>query len=144
MRTSLCWEDLKIGMEIPPLIKKPSTEQLVRWTGAAGDISPIHFDKDLARSMGFSHVIVQGRLKSVWFGQLLDSWIGREGRIHKFGARFHSPDYPNETLTCKGIITNKYVESNRGYVECELWIENSSGNITTTGNAVVMLPLKQA
>jgi len=38
----------------------------------------------------------------------------------------------------------KHVEGRDGYVECELWIENSKGDKTTTGSALVILPLTKS
>ena len=41
------WEDVTEGMEISPLVKEPTTQQLVKYAGASGDYYQIHYDKDL-------------------------------------------------------------------------------------------------
>ncbi len=48
MGKQVFYEDVEVGMEIPPLVKTPSTRQLVMWAGASGDYYEIHYDKDFA------------------------------------------------------------------------------------------------
>jgi len=44
------YEDVSEGMEIPSLLKHPTTRQLVMWAGGSGDLYEIHYDKDFAKS----------------------------------------------------------------------------------------------
>ena len=46
------YEDIEVPYEIPPLVKLPSTRQLVKWAFASGDYYEIHYDKDFAQSQG--------------------------------------------------------------------------------------------
>lgn len=142
MAKKVFWEDIKEGMEIPPLVKQPTTQQLVRWAGASGDFYQIHYDKDFALGNALPGVIVHGALKSAWLGQLLGDWIGEGGTIKKYGCSYRGMDVPGDTLTCKGKVTRKYVKGNEHLVELEIWLENSAGQKTTPGSAVVALPAK--
>ena len=142
MAEQLLWEDVEVGTEITPLVKNPTTEQLVRWAGASGDFYQIHYDKDFALGNNLPGVIVHGALKSAWLGQMLDGWIGEAGSIKKYGCSYRGMDVPMDTLTCKGIVTNKYVNGDERYIECDIWLENSKGEKTTPGKAVVNLPSK--
>jgi hypothetical protein len=47
-----------------------------------------------------------------------------------------------ETWFCKGQVTKKYVEGNQHLVDCRIGVENSKGEITTSGRATVILPVK--
>ncbi len=87
-------------------------------------------------------VIVHGALKSAWLGQLLGDWVGEDGSVRKYGCSYRGMDVPGDTLTCKGKVTKKYVEGDEHLVECEIWLENSKGEKTTPGTAVVVLPSK--
>jgi len=127
-------------MEIPPLEKKPTTRQLVRWAGASGDFYEIHYDKDFALGNALPGVIVHGALKSAWLGQLLTDWVGEGGRVKKYGCSYRGMDVPGDTLTCRGKVTRKYVEGDEHLVELEIWLENGQGQKTTPGSAVVVLP----
>jgi len=140
MANELYWEDIEVGAAVTPLEKKPTTQQLVRWAGASGDFYQIHYDKDFALSNNLPGLIVHGALKSAWLGQLLTDWIGEGGTIKKYGCSYRGMDVPNDTLTCTGAVTKKYVEGDEHIVECDIWLENSKGEKTTPGSAVVVLP----
>lgn len=138
----LFYEDVKIGTQIPSLVKKPTLPQLVQYCGATSDFYRLHYDKDFAISMGFDEVVIQGPLKGAWLGQMLSEWIGENGTIKKFSCSYRRADHPGDTITCKGKVISKYVEGDDYYVECDIWAENSKGERTTPGKAVVVLPSK--
>jgi acyl dehydratase len=125
------------GQELPPLVKRPTTRQLVMYAGASGDFYQIHYDKDFAIAQGLPGVILHGALKSAFLGQLVTDWMGPEGELRSLSARYRDMDVPGDTLTCKGKVTTR--DLGAGTVTCELWIENSQGKVTTTGEAVVAL-----
>ncbi len=133
---------MEAGTEIPPLVKKPTTQQLVRWAGASGDFYQIHYDKDFAMSTGLDGVIVHGALKSAWLGQLLGDWIGESGTIKKYGCSYRGMDVPGDTITCKGKVVKKYVEGDEHCIECDIWAENSRGEKTAPGTAIIVLSSK--
>ena len=140
MAEQLYYQDIEAGDEIAPLVKQPTTTQLVMWAGASGDYNPIHYDKDFARKAGLDGVIVPGQLIGAFLGQLMTDWIGEGGTLTKLSCSYKGMSYPGETLNLKGKVTKKYIEDNKHYVECNLWAENSKGEKTTSGRAVVVLP----
>ncbi len=140
MAKQLHWEDVQEGTEITPLEKNASTQQLVRWAGASGDFYQIHYDKDFALNNNLPGQIVHGALKSAWLGQLLGDWVGEQGVIKSYGCSYRGMDVPDDSLICKGSVTKKYVEGNEHLVACDVWLENSKGEKTTPGTAVVLLP----
>ncbi len=142
MAKTTYWEDVQVGSEIPPLVKKPTTQQLVKWAGASGDFYQIHYDKDFAVGTGLGGVIVHGALKSAWLGQLLGDFAGENGRVKKYGCSYRGMDVPGDTLTCKGTVVKKYVEGGEHCVDCEIWLENGKGERTTPGTGTVVLPSK--
>ena len=140
MPEQLYYEDVVVDAEITPLVKQPTTRQLVMWAGASGDYNPIHYDKDFAQSQGLPGVIVHGALVASFLCQLITDWIGEQGVISKFSCSYRGMNFPGEALTCRGKVTNKYVADDKHYVECESWVENSKGEKTVTGKVVVTLP----
>ena len=140
MVEQLYYEDVAVGSEIVPLVKQPTTRQLVMWAGASGDYSPIHYDKDFAQSRGLSGVIVHGQLIGSFLGQLMTDWIGEQGMLRKLSCSYRGMNYPGEALICHGKVTKKYVEDGEHYVECSLWVENPKGEKTVSGKAIVILP----
>jgi len=140
MTEQLYYEDVIVGDEIAPLVKQPTTRQLVMWAGASGDYFPIHYDKDFAQSRGLPGVIVHGQLIGAFLGQLMTDWIGEQGSLRKLSCNYKGMNYPGEALTFKGKVTKKYVENEHHYVECRLRAENSKGEKTASGMAIVILP----
>ena len=136
----LYWEDVEEGQELPPLIKRPTTRQLVQYAGASGDFYEIHYDKDFAQANGLPGVIIHGALKMAFLAQLVTDWIGEWGTLKKFSVQYRGMDVPGDTLTCKGRVTRKWVENGQHFVEAEIWLENGKGERTTPGSAVVVLP----
>ncbi len=136
----LYYEDVSLGSEVSPLLKQPTTQQLVMWAGAVGDYQPIHYDKDFAQSRGLSGVIVHGQLVGAFLGQLMTDWIGEKGTLRKLSCSYKGMNYPGEVITFKGKVTKKYVEEGQHFIECRLWAENPEGEKTASGTAVVILP----
>ena len=142
MADQVYFEDVAEGQEIPKLLKNCSSQQLVMWAAASGDFYQIHYDKDFALSTGLRGIIVHGALKHAFLGQMLHDWAGEKGRIKKFGCQYRSMDYPNQDVTCRGVVMKKYREGGRNYVELDIWTENPEGQKTSPGTAVVTLPSK--
>ena len=142
MTEQLYWEDVDAGTEVTPLKKQATTQQLVRWAGASGDFYQIHYDKDFALGNDLDGLIIHGALKSAWLGQLLTDWVGEGGFVKTYGCSYRGMDVPEDSLTCKGTVTKKYVEGDEHLVACNIWLENSKGEKTTPGTAVVVLPSK--
>lgn len=140
MAKQLYYEDVEEGMELPPLVKNPTTQQLVKWAGASGDYYQIHYDKDFAQSTGLPGVIAHGRLKSSFLAQLMTDWIGEGGTLKKISVQHRGMDLAGEQMTCKGRVTRKYIENGEHLVECEIWTENPRGEKTAPGSAIVSLP----
>jgi hypothetical protein len=98
-------------------------------------------------------VIVHGALKRQWLIQLMTDWIGEQGTLKKFSCQYGAMDYPRhmksisepqagETWQCKGKVTKKYIEGDRHLIECRIGVENGKGEVTTSGRATVILPVK--
>ena len=133
-------EDVDVGTEITPLIKHPTTRQLVQWAGASSDFAEIHYDKDIAMARDLPGVVVHGALKSAWLGQLLTDWIGEAGVLKELKCQYRGLNVPGVDLVCKGKVVKKYDEGGEHLVDCEIWTENPEGERTTTGIATVALP----
>jgi len=142
MQGGVCYEDVNEGTEIPALTKHPTTRQLVMWAGASGDLYEIHYDKDFARSQGLDGVIVHGRLKLAFMGQLITDWIGTDGGLKKLTCQYRGMDVPDKDITVKGKVTKKYLKNGEHWVELDVWTEDPTGAKTTLGTAAIGLPSK--
>lgn len=155
MEKQIYWEDVNVGQEIPSLTKVATTLALVKWAGAIGDFNPLHYDNDFAINfMKTGGVIAHGTLKRQWLIQMLTDWIGDDGWLKRIHTQFKVMDYPRrmktltapedgDTLQCKGKVAGKSYKDGEHLVECEIWLENNKGEITTAGTATVRLPAKK-
>jgi len=155
MEKQIYWEDVSIGQDIPSLTKVATTLMLVKWAGAYGDYNPLHYDNDFAVNfMKTSGIIIHGTLKRQWLIQMLTDWVGDEGWLKRIQTSFKAMDYPRrmktligpedgDTWQCKGKVTGKSENGGQHILECDIWLENSKGEITTTGTATLILPAKK-
>ena len=134
------FDDVQVGDHLPPLEKRPTTQQLVMYAGASGDYYQIHYDQEFARAKGLPGVIIHGALKNAFLGQLITDWMGPEGRLVELSVRYREMDVPDDVLTCQGAVVERREEGTMRLVRCELWIENGKGVRTTTGEVLVSLP----
>ena len=140
MMEQIYFEDVDVSMEIPSLIKHPTPRQLVMWAGASGDFFELHYDKDFAIRQGLDGIIVHGRLKAAFLGQLVTDWIGTEGVLKKLTCQYRGVDIPNKNIICRGRVKDKYIKDSECHVNLDVWTQNPKGEKTTVGTAVVVLP----
>ena len=151
MAKQLFYDAISVGQSLPVLVKHPTTRQLVMFAGAAEEFYEAHYDKDFAISQGLPGVMVHGMLMTSFLGQLVTDWMGDEGTLKKFSCQYRAIDWPRqmktqpdpedgETWLVKGKVTKKYQEGNEHLVDCEIWVQNGKGEITTPGKATVALP----
>jgi len=136
------FEDVESGMALPSLRKTPSNTLLFLYSAITWNPQRIHFDKDFTLAEGYKEIVVHGPLRGAFLSQLLTGWIGEEGVLKKMSYANRDIAYVNEPLVCKGTVIRKWVEDRKGYVECEIWVENGQGAKLTPGNAIVILPRK--
>ena len=137
---SLDWDGVSEGAEIGPFIKHTTTQDLVKYAGASRDFSEIHYDKDFALGVGLPGVILHGALKAAYLGKLMTDWLGDPSALRSLQCQHRGMDFPSESVTCKGRVARKYVEDGQSLADCEISIENSSGQTTAPGQATISLP----
>ena len=126
---------VKVGQELPELVKHPTTRQLVQYAGASGDFYEIHYDQAFAKSVALPGVILHGLLKAAFLGQLVTDWLGDRGTLKTFEVSYRGLDVPDKPYRCRGRVTK--VEGD--VVELEVWGEDPDGQRTTLGTASVAM-----
>ena len=140
MAEQVYWDDVQEGTELPPVVKNPTTQQLVKYAGASGDYYQIHYDQGFAKNNGLDDVILHGALKNAFLGHLVTKWMGQAGDLKRLACQYRGMDIPGTPVTAKGVVTRKYQEQGANLVGCEIWLENEKGDKTTPGSATVALP----
>ena len=136
------FEDVKVGDELPPLVKGPIQQiQLTRYAGASGDFNPIHQDDEFARAAGMGGVFAHGMLSMGFVAQAVSDWAGA-GRVRKIGVRFAGLVRLKDTVTCRGRVIGTSQKDGVNLVELDVWAENQKGEKVVTGKATVSLPVR--
>jgi acyl dehydratase len=136
----LYFEAVKVGDELPPLVKPPLDRlQIARYVGAAQDWNPLYIDEPHAKAAGFPSALAPGVVAMGFLGELVVDWV-RGARLRRFGARFVKIVWPGDVLTARGRVTDRrFEEPGRYAVDIEVWAENQRGELVVRGLATFQL-----
>jgi acyl dehydratase len=130
---------VKVGQELPPLVKGPVTkDNLKAYAAASGDPNPMHTDEEFAKNAGYAGVFAHGMLSMGWLGHFLVQ-AGGPNAVRKFKTRFVKLTWPGETITCRGVVTAVRDEAGGIVADCDIWTENQAGEKKLVGTAVLAL-----
>jgi acyl dehydratase len=132
---------LAVGDTATPRDFGPLTRQMfVRYSGASGDLNPMHFDDTMARSAGNPSVFSQGMHQSALLATFATDWLGAEN-VRRFGVRFREQVWPEDVLTCTGTVTA--ITDGAGgevLVTVELLCTRQTGAVAIAGSADFVVP----
>jgi acyl dehydratase len=134
-RTSLRYDDVQVGDELPPL-EVPLTRTLIVATAIASrDYQDVHHDPTLAVERGSPDIFMNILSTNGFVGRFVTDWAGPDATIKKVAIRLGAPNYPGDTMVMTGSITAK----EGGVVEVAVRGANSRGD-HVTGTVTVALP----
>jgi acyl dehydratase len=136
----LYFEAVKVGDELPPLVKPPVDRlQIARYVGAAQDWNPLYIDEPHAKNAGFPSALAPGMIAMGFLGELVVEWV-RGARLRRFQARFVKIVWPGDVLTTRGrVVDRRFEEGGRYAVDIEVWAENQRGELVVRGSATFQL-----
>ena len=133
-----------VGMQAPARDFGPLTRQMfVRYSGASGDLNPMHYDDHLAQSAGYPSVFAQGMFSAALLAGFATDWLGAGG-VRRFGVRFREQVWPDDVLTCSGTVSAVSAESDGDRVSVELAATRQTGGVAITGSADFLIPRNAA
>ena len=130
------WEEIEEGHGIPALVKKPTYMQLFMFSAITWNRHLIHYNSEFAHHDGLKDVAVHRALMGSFLAQMLTDWLSEAGRVAKIEWSVRGGAAPGDTLTCRGRVLSKKIESGEKLVECEVWIEKD-GETIVPGKATV-------
>lgn len=136
----LYFEAVKLGDELPPLVKPPVDRlQIARYVGAAQDWNPLHIDEPHAKNAGFPSALAPGMLAMGFLAELAVDWV-RGARLRRFQARFVKIVWPGDVITARGRVADRrFEEGGRYAIDVEVWAENQRGELVVRGTATFQL-----
>ncbi|MFE6922361.1 fused (3R)-hydroxyacyl-ACP dehydratase subunits HadA/HadB [Nocardia sp. NPDC057663] len=85
--TTLSFDELTVGAELPIRDARLSRGDLVNYAGVSGDGNPIHWDESIARLAGLPDVIAHGMLTMGLGAGFVSTWSGDPGAVTRYGVR---------------------------------------------------------
>jgi acyl dehydratase len=129
-----------VGAQAPPKEYGPMTRQMfVRYSGASGDLNPMHYDDEMARGAGYPSVFSQGMHVAALLAGYAAEWLGAEN-VRRFGIRFRTQVFPGDVLTCTGRVTAVSDTDEGRLVTVELEAAVGDKPAAVSGSADFLLP----
>jgi 3-hydroxybutyryl-CoA dehydratase len=115
------------------------TDELIRdFAELSGDFNPIHIDEEFAKTTRFGQRIAHGMLS----GAFISAVLGNEFREQKIvylsqTMRFTAPTFIGDVITTTATV--KGIREEKGIVTLETVCTKQTGEVTLTGESVVMI-----
>jgi acyl dehydratase len=133
--TSLRYDDVQVGDELPGL-EVPLTRTLIVATAIASrDYQDVHHDPGLANARGSPDIFMNILSTNGFVGRFVTDWAGPDARLTSVKIRLGAPNYPGDTMTMSGSVTRK----DDGVVEVAVRGANRLGD-HVTGTVTLELP----
>ena len=104
----------------------------------------VHWDPQFAARTGNPTTYDYGRMRETWLLHLCTDWMGDDAWLWKLECEFRAFNYVGDTQWIRGEVTRKYLaEGDRPAVDVALRAVNQRGEVTTPGNASILLPSQE-
>ena len=138
-KTSLRYDDVEVGQELPAL-PIPLTRTLIVATAIASrDYQDVHHDPTLAAERGSPDIFMNILSTNGFVGRFITDWAGPDAVLKKVSIRLGAPNYPGDTMVMTGSVTAKEVVDGEGTITVDLVGANNIGN-HVTGQVTLVLP----
>jgi acyl dehydratase len=124
MTASLRFQDVSVGDELPSLDVPITPALIIAGAIASNDYTPVHHDKEVARSQGLSDIIMNILTTNGFVGRYVTDWAGPDAQVRELEVRLGAPNLPGDTLKITGTV----VAAEDGVVEVQVTGKNSWGN----------------
>lgn len=132
--------EVQVGDAAPAKEYGPLTRQMfVRYSGASGDLNPMHYDDEMARSAGYPSVFSQGMHVAALLAGYAVEWLGA-ANVRRFGVRFRTQVFPGDVLTCTGRVTAVAHTDEGRLVTVEVEAAVGDKGTAVSGSADFLLP----
>jgi 3-hydroxybutyryl-CoA dehydratase len=123
-----------VSIDVRPVTRAITQEQLHAYADASGDHNPIHVDPAFAATTPFGGTIAHGMLVLALIGEMMHAAYGerwlREGKLK---VRFKAPTRPGSTVTASAEAAKQSGEAIEHAVQCV----NDAGDVLIEGRASV-------
>lgn len=131
------FDTVTLGDVLPPLVIPITVPLIAGGAIATRDYFPGHHDLEAARALGSPHIFMNILTTNGLVQRFVEAWSGPQGRLASLKIKLGAPNYPGDTMTFTGSVSDKR-DSDRS-VEVTLKGSNSMGS-HVSGTVRVHLP----
>ncbi|MFJ4711266.1 MaoC family dehydratase [Streptomyces sp. NPDC088785] len=91
MATTITYDEVEVGTELPARTFPVTRATLVQYAGASGDFNPIHWNEKFAVEVGLPDVIAHGMFTMAEAIRVVTDWAGDPAAVVEYGVRFTKP-----------------------------------------------------
>jgi 3-hydroxybutyryl-CoA dehydratase len=123
-----------MSIDVQPVIRTLTQDQLNAYADASGDHNPIHVDPQFAAATPFGGTIAHGMLVLALIGEMMhaahgDAWLASG----KLKVRFKAPTRPGDTVTASADLSKEAAGTREYTVQCA----NQHAEVLIEGRATV-------
>ena len=133
--TSLRYDDVNVGDELPALPIALTRTLIASTAIASRDYQDVHHDPGLAQERGSPDIFMNILSTNGFVGRFITDWAGPDAVLKAVKIRLGAPNYPGDTMT----MTGKVSEKDDGVVEVDVRGANKLGD-HVTGTVTLELP----
>ena len=133
--TSLRYDDVNVGDQLPELAIPLTRTLIVSTAIASRDYQDVHHDPGLAQERGSPDIFMNILTTNGLVGRYITDWAGPNALLKAVRIRLGEPNYPGDTMTITGAVTRKEA----GEIEVGLKGSNRLGD-HVIGTVVLALP----
>ncbi|MFD7439796.1 MaoC family dehydratase [Streptomyces sp. NPDC059909] len=130
---------MKAGDELPPLTIPITRTLIVAGAIASRDYQDVHHDAELARKKGSPDIFMNILTTNGLVGRFITDHFGPTAVLRKVAIRLGAPNYPGDTMTLTGTVT----EVDRDTAQVRVLGANGIGH-HVTGTVTVTVPGRAA
>jgi len=133
------FEELRIGEELTPLIKKLTQDKINTYVSAAEDHNPIHVDIEFAKQTPFKGTIAPGYQYMAYISELMAREFGEGWYIGgTLDVRLSKVVRPDDWLITRAKVVDKKEENRNKIVVCEVRITNQNNEEVIVGQSTAL------
>ena len=130
------FEQLRIGENLTPLVKKMTQDKINKYVSAAEDYNPLHVDIEFAKKTPFKGTIAPGFQYMAYISELMAREFGEGWYVGGIlDVRLFKPVRPDDWLFTRAKIVDKKQENEEKIVICEVRITNQNNEDVIVGTA---------